>query len=401
MKILISLAHNQERERYFRDISDYLAGRSYALAYIDLTGIVIDNNRYSFLKNRYGEHLAEFEDEIHTDTLRLVGKSGQAYGLLKSWIEHHALNLIDEIENDDIKLIILWNQFKPPHFVFKKIADKFAVPVRYMHLGVLPGSIVFEEKGQMAECDLMGIQLEDSYTDKKRTLRYIDIVSQGRINRKEQPKNNLLDKMNRIKKKYRKAVFYAGQNDYESGIYPRSESRSFIHSPHYASTSHALKDIAEYCFKNDYMLIFKPHPNIAKYHKEEYAQAIGGAVNVFYDDSLNIYDCIQASDITVTILSQVSYHSMFMKKNTLLLGNSPMCGFECVNEMTRYSSLTSAMDCSIASGLTKEMYSNFCKHVDYLLNHYLYCYEDVFDGYFEKGRYELARDIYLAAETAK
>jgi len=229
MKILLSLNYNRERDAYFDEIISYLAGKSCSFEFFNLSDIKFNQENYDFLKSRHGLFADNFAEAVHIDALRLAGKSTRTFEQSKHWVEFAALKLIEEIEERGVALLTLWNQFKPPHQIFREIAHSYNIPVRFMHLGVLPGSLAFEKNGQMAECELIGLELKDDYVVRTSTASYVEKINKFKSNRKKQPLNDLKTQIEEIGKKYRKTIFYAGQNDFESGIYPRDNNQSKVH----------------------------------------------------------------------------------------------------------------------------------------------------------------------------
>ena len=183
-----------------------------------------------------------------------------------------------------------------------------------------------------------------------------------------------------------KVIFYAGQNDPHSGILPRSAPSSHIHSPHFASTLEALEYLATLANHNGWHILFKPHPligskvNISRLRALEHITMIPDA---------NIFSCMARSNLTVTILSQVSYMALIHQAPCILLGRNQLSGKGCLYEIQYKYSCESVIREAIRERLTKEQKNNFRIHCAQLIRYYLFS--------FDSDRFALGRSLREAA----
>lgn len=267
------------------------------------------------------------------------------------------------------KLIIMWNQFYPFHLVLDSMCKKLDITVLYLEHGVIPGTYALDKRGQMGEsyvsyesktfCDL---PISDE--DKAFAKDVWDYLIKSKINRNKQIP---LDKeyLNTLCDYNRPVLFYAGQNDYESGLFPYTDRSKKYHSPAYLSSIDALDELAHVAQKNHWNLIYKPHPLVGV------SRDILPA-NVILIEQGDINDLIDFADVTITILSQVGYASVIRKKPTIMLGYNQLrkkgCAYEAYNREELESVIKEALD----NGFETEHAEAFTTHIAQLLNYYLF-----------------------------
>jgi hypothetical protein len=299
-----------------------------------------------------------------------------------------------DVMKRDPSLIFLWCQFKPEHLIARSVAEEKNIPVGFVHEGLLPGSISYDYKGEMAESKIY-TEYKDHLTrtisdeDTKKTYSYLEEVRLKEVNRKEQPKKGMIQKL--IKKhkiKRDTLIFYAGTNDYESGIFPEAGQSRRIHSPIYKNTFDALKHLDTIAAKKGYKIIFKPHPLI-KYEEGKTSEF----KNIFMVEDANVFECIAETVVTVTILSQVSYIAMIQEKPVVVLGNSPINKSNSVYAIQKEEELEAVLDTALKCGITGEMKKNWIDHVTRLRKFYLFGYHPELAKYFDRDLSIIAEEI--------
>src|SRR5262249_55082657 len=117
----------------------------------------------------------------------------------------------------------------------------------------------------------------------------------------------------------RRLVFYAGINDWQSGVLP-VDGNTMLHSPHYADTIDALDHLLEAAEAGDFSVLFKPHPNL---HPKNFAAAHPRLIVARESNSV---ECIRHADVTATILSSLAYIALCHAKPAVLLGRNTLSG---------------------------------------------------------------------------
>lgn len=282
------------------------------------------------------------------------------------------------------KCIILWNAFHALHHIIEGLAREKNIPVMYMEFGSLPGTFVLETSGQMGESwPATNYEefknLEVSSDEMEEAAKIWSYIKKSKLNRNVQPKNTRISDIQEKLKPGRPVILYAGQNDYESGLYPYTEHTAQYHSPAFHSSDEAAEYLDHLAAKNNWNLIYKPHPIMTW---AGCARCITKTAILVDDCDLN--DLIDMSDITVTILSQTGYISMIREKPTLMLGYTQLKGKGCTYEAFSKEKIDEVILEALENGLTIQMKENFKKHIAQMLKFYLY--DDLLDRELRYGR---------------
>lgn len=280
------------------------------------------------------------------------------------------------------KIVVIWNQFHAFHHVLDAICKKKKIQTVYYEYGALPGTYALENKGQMGE-SYPAIKYEEfrdlpvSDDDIRLAKKVWDYLKESKINRKKQPVNNELSILKEKLKKGRPTFFYAGQNDYESGLYPYTRNTKQRHSPLFKSSDKAAIVIAKICKKNNWNFIYKRHPLISKFSASRRMPS-----NVLLFDDIDITDVIEVADVTMTILSQTGYVSTIQKKPTIMLGYMQLRGKDCTYEAFKKRDIEKVMRQALEEGFTDKQEQAFVKHIAQLNKYYLFN-----DPYVERDLY--------------
>jgi hypothetical protein len=374
----------QEKILYFERLNAYLQQYQVQLFLVNLNGTKLRTKCNSI--------------GIHVDCTKM-GKSTQ--GLEKYRKLSHELTLAMAMEaslkNDDffsqssaildytefmIRLLlekkpclcILWHQHSGQHRALAAICQDLDVPYVFAHLGMLPGTIVFEHGGQNAESwvtqnneDFLKLQIDDR--DLVVAQQYLEYVRKIKKDRKPQTtKLTIRD----IVDKNRKTIFYAGQNDYQSGLWPSWLPKSRIHSPLFFHTFDGLQYIARISKVNDWQILFKPHPNI---QNRQTSSTRLNHEHIDFVKGANIFECMEKSDLTVTILSQVSYQALIHGNPVVLLGCNQLSGKGCAYEVTSHDNIENTIKLALKEGFSKDQKRNWVRHVAQACKYYLFSFE--------------------------
>ena len=161
--------------------------------------------------------------------------------------------------------VILWNEFYAFHIILRGILDENSIPVYYMEFGCVPGTFAVERQGQQGESLIATNyrkhrRMKVDTRDIELASKAISYIHNEGLNRNVQPIHKIYMSELKYYKKEQKTVLYAGQNDFESGLYPYNETTKQYHSPYVRTTKEGLHVLAELCKKNNWNLIYKPHP---------------------------------------------------------------------------------------------------------------------------------------------
>jgi CDP-glycerol glycerophosphotransferase (TagB/SpsB family) len=171
----------------------------------------------------------------------------------------------------------------------------------------------------------------------------------------------------------RKIIFYAGQNDWGSGMIPAWISNAKLHSPCFADSIAAFMYLHELARQNNWHILFKPHPLVEQRHRDIPADCFLQADLV---PGANIFDCIEASDVVVTILSGISYIAMIHQRPVVLLGRTHLYKKGCAYEVFTKKKLDPVMRRALQEGFSPDRQRNWLKTVARLLKYYLYSLDE-------------------------
>ncbi len=284
-------------------------------------------------------------------------------------------------------LCVLWHQFNGLHHALVDLLNESSIPYCFTEYGAMPGTIVFDAEGQMAESRVAveaaafrDLPVEPEALD--RADRYLEMVRAQKRSQRQQPSNE--DALQQIREKRaqgKKVVFMAGDYGYRSGMLPPGFPRARLHSPFFESTEDALACVADLASRNDWHIIFKPHP--LGTDAARIPEAPNEHVTVMPD--ANAFDCVLNCDITVTILSQVSYLALFQKRPIVLLGRNMLSGHGCAYELKSKNDLEGVLTQALRDGLRSEQWHAFRRHTAHVCTKYLFSMDQDVEEIFGRG----------------
>ncbi|PWW08326.1 hypothetical protein DFQ01_10147 [Paenibacillus cellulosilyticus] len=314
------------------------------------------------------EYLAEAIDNLKTRHPEM----GDGYAeVLLYWASKYFQELIDSYKP---KAIILWNKFHALHHVFTNLSMKNGITPLFMEFGALPGTFVVENLGQMGESypakhweNFKNLDVNDK--DLNEAERVLQLLRKSKLNRNIQPINNMKNELLGKIDSSKPIIFYAGQNDFESGLYPYTHETKESHSPIFKSSNEAAVYLAKLAEKNGWNFIYKPHPLMLILNKD-----VAGAIpeNTIVVSDIDINDMVDLSDLTITILSQTGYVSSIRRRPTLMLGYTQLRGKGCSYEAFTLENIEETINIALKNGFTSEQEAQFGKHVAQLIKYYLY-----------------------------
>lgn len=264
--------------------------------------------------------------------------------------------------------IIIWN----PYVSFNKIAEYVArekgICVVYAESGVIPGTIGLSTWGDLGESrpsvePEYFLNLPITVEEIEAAMNIVAYIRDSRFNRNIQPQ---------IKNKFmlyrkRPVIFLAGQNDSECGLQPY-DNLAKNYSQMFDSSESALAYIAEVALKNNWNILYKPHPIVARRMLEK--KAVPG--NVIYITEGDINDFIDCCDVCITILSTTAYVALIRGKPVVMLGKIQISGQGCVYEAFEKDKIEQVIRKALEYRYTKEQNQAFVEHVARMCKYCLY-----------------------------
>ncbi len=314
---------------------------------------------------------------------RYDNKLGHGYAYNFVWSSYIYLdNLLSILKPSKV---IMWNEFYPFHTILKGICLENKIPLEYMEFGCIPGTFCIEKKGQQGESiparfsyvyELIPVKKKEIQTTKK----IIEYIVKNKLNRNVQPKCLMGDISLKYFMAHRKTIVFYGHNEYESGIFPYTLFSKKYHSPIFTDSLDALSYLVVLAKKNNWNIIFKPHPTMINlgFYKDFEMEGVDIVYNV------DINDLIDFADVNITILSQVGYISAIRNKPTVMMGYTQLKNKKCVYEVYKKKGIEGIIKKAIRLGCTRNQKENMSRHCAKLLN--LYLYDDLTHSEFPFGK---------------
>ncbi len=305
------------------------------------------------------------------------------------YVYKYYLQLIESLQP---VAVVYWNEFNVLHDIFEKICNEKSIKNIFWEHGSLPGTFALEIDGQMGESypAVHSTAFNNLEISKNEFLEASEIVKKLRnekANRNLQPKCDLKKALGNKIDANKPIILYTGQNDFESGIFPYTDHTKQFHSPIFKNSDEAAIYLSELAKKNNWNLVYKPHPLMLKYGKCFVADK---NENVIIVDNVDLNDLIDYVDVVVTILSQCAYAALIREKPVVMLGYIQLRQKGCTYDAFDKNEIEKQIKNALMLGYTQEQTSNFIKHVAQLKKYYL------FDNLLNKG-IKYGKDIEAAA----
>ncbi len=305
---------------------------------------------------------------VHLNNQFVDMTESYAYNLSSYFYEYCSM-LLDTLKPEKV---LIWNQFSAMHEIMANICYEKKIPVIFMEFGVLPGTFSIDTKGQMGESSIAVNHneflnqkvSEEEILHAKQIIKYIKDV---KLNRNKQPINSELDNVKDKLQVGKPTIVLFGQSDYESGLCPYTKHTKRFHSPLAMSSEESLEIINRIAEKNNYNIIYKPHPAMKYLNLKSRIKS-----NIIVVDEVNVHDLIDMADVVVTILSQTSYEALVRGVPVVMIGYNQLRGKGCTYEAFDEKLIESAINDAINNGFKKEQKEAFDRHVAQLLKYYLY-----------------------------
>jgi hypothetical protein len=257
--------------------------------------------------------------------------------------------------------ILIGTDIKPEWRVLYYLAKKNKIQCLFWEYGWIPGTIMFELDGsagrsRIAKDALYYKRLSNNYDLKKLQVikRYIleTGIDTGEFLHTQNDKNEL-KKIN----PNCKTIFLIGagiEREVKSSSYFWKENISSI----YGSMNEILEDLDKICKKNNYNLIFKPHPGISNISslKEAYS-------DVIWIENMSVDEIIKIADVAVTLYSAVDCKVLLYEKPLIQVGHSILDNAGCSYVLKNRGEIIETTIKAINNGLLE----NQKKHFDELM----------------------------------
>lgn len=269
--------------------------------------------------------------------------------------------------------VVIWNAFHPLSQAAAEAAALAGVPVIHAEFGLLPGTINIDCQGQMGESAVLteADKFNQMPVDDDALLRaadMLDFLRETGMNRRVQHEEGDLSHRIASAAEGRPIVLFAGHNDFSSGVMPYDARAQSGHSPHFRTSNDAAAFMHDLAVEQDWLLVNKPHPFNLR------AGGLEDGPNCLSLGDENINACIDAADVTVTVLSQTNYVSLIRKTPVVMLGRNQANGSGAVHVPETRADIADAIRAALDAGFSNSEEAAFLSHVARLSKSYLYRY---------------------------
>ncbi len=299
-------------------------------------------------------------------------------------------------------LCIMWHQFNGNHYTLTRLCRELEIPYIYVEYAALPGTLCFDEEGQMAESwvaqrpdEFLALPVDDSGLAQAQT--FLDYLKGGKKSGKPQDAQvSIQDVIARAREQGRKIIFYAGQNDWASGMLPQALPQSKTHSHIYTDTLDALDHLSGLAEANDWQILFKPHPLVQDRHKD-FQVAFPDRVNLVL--GANILECIEEADLVTTIVSQVAYLAMIHQRPCVMLGRNQLRNKGCTNQPGKREEVGQKISDALRDGFHGQARERWLKHIAQLCKYYLFAIDKEVEAIIGRDVQEAANYLIASAKA--
>ena len=287
------------------------------------------------------------------------------------------------INSNNISLIIHYNGTTSIQRILKYFILKRSIPQLNFQIGNIPGTVEFDSHGNQAlswpaHNSFKFSNLEINNNEKNEIRLYLETVkSRLDISKNNQSLKKIID-YKEIKNKT--ILFLVGSGEYGSGIWPRFYPESFMHSPFYKNDLEVLPELLEIASRNNWYILFKPHPDNPTHKIKPHPKLI-----YINDNNINIIDCIVESNLILTLVSSVSGLSLLYKKPVVLLGRNGLTGMKLASELKQKEELEVLIKTTLEKGFAKETYENWLSYATRIVKYYSFFDSDNHSACFNRG----------------
>ena len=330
------------------------------------------------LLQRTGRTRAQLDIMLHEAAMLDYGYESNKYNKLVSWLDslwHITRRTITmDVLMQELKptTALIWHEWNPDSHVCKWLADGYGVPTLYCHDGALPMTMGIDAIGEMAESTPVA-QAESyralpiSTQDLDQARRYIRMVVEQNLNRKSTvAEGNLANVLQPLRDAGKKILFFAGTNDWQTGMLPVWWDKSTIHSPAFVDTYDTLAYLRDLCRARGWVLLFKPHPHL------EPPRLDLSDPHVIFVREANIHECVRLSDACLTLASATAYMALMNDCPTVMLGRNSLSAADCTYNIHTTGDVERVVEMALAKQGFDQHREGFVDHVARMLRYTLH-----------------------------
>lgn len=265
--------------------------------------------------------------------------------------------------------IIIWGNWGKESYILGYLAECCGIPHGYMEYGWIPGTYQVDPRGIAGQSEYAvnphlfdNIEIKSVY-DIEQVKQYIreHKLDSGIFDETKEDREMLL----KIRPE-KKSVFFVGLGERGLQINPKSDYWKKYVSNVVESTEEVLTLLVKLSRKNNWNLIFKPHPG------DPVPKPKCGLEDVIIVREMEIDWLICLADVVVSIASAVDYKVLIYGKPLVQLGITGLLGKGCTYTVSKKEMLEEQIILALKNGMTKEQTQNYNRLLQILLQKYLW-----------------------------
>lgn len=289
-------------------------------------------------------------DEAEKDGIRLfaefqTGTHDETYSTACLRLFRHYKRYLERERPD---LVLYWNSFSPFHRWLRQVCQQLGIPALTAEGCPVPGMVEFDPVGSLGlgwgvrrNDDFNRLPLcADAFKRISEFLQSPDALHM--MNKHRQPENSV-----EMPKLARPVLFIAGSSTYGAGLFPRWHPDSHCNSPIFSDDSDLIQALTPLAKRNNWSILYKPHPNNRKTIMES------DAVTIL--DAVSATACMEACDVLLTLISSMAVQALLCEIPCLLLGRTSLWGKGCCLHIDSREQLGTAIEQALAEGFTSSM----------------------------------------------
>ncbi len=283
------------------------------------------------------------------------------------------------------KAIVIWGGWQREAYILKHLAEIRNIPYGFMEHGWIPGTLQFDKGGIAGQSEYVrnSLLMKEKVTTVSRekvreVLKYVTDTKLDTGNFEGfETEEELLDSIDLTKK----TIFLVGMDDFNMSINPSSDYWKNYVSHVVDSTQHAFELLDAECSKNNWNLVYKPHPCRDNLNDRTTAEQRERAY-AFY--KMPVDRLIEKADVIVSLSSAVEYKALMYGKALVQIGTSSLSGQGCTYEIDSIEDVGIKLTDAVNKGMTETQKDNFEIFIAKLLDNYLW--DDLSDRSLRYGR---------------
>lgn len=321
----------------------------------------------------------------------------------KSFFEEYVMDTFvfykSLIEMIKPKNMVIWGCWDFRSLILEQVAKESGINYRFMEYGWLPGTFHFDAGGFGGQSQFItnkNVATKD-VLNKKTTAKHVkEYIIKTKLDsglntfRESNEDYRSLQKLDKDKK----TVFFAGMGEKQMFLNPDSDFWKTRISGVYSATREVLKDLIDICKRNDWNLVFKPHPEEDSITGDNWDEYKG---MVLVKDK-PIDDLIMISDVVVCLLSNVNFKVLLYEKPLVQAGYTLLYHSGCAYDIEKRDQLEETLIHAMKTGMTDDQKSCFDSFIEYACDTYLW--DDMTDRPLRYG-IPVDRDIFYLDDSEK